>query len=245
MDSDERPTSGGRRRHQSSPSGPVAPVIDDLHCQFTHIISKKRPVYILGDANFDTSCPAKAGVREYSRLLDDLSHNQLITSPPRPGPNPSLVDQFITNRPDLTSDPRVVKANISDHDLIAVSVAGVIRRHPPRTVTVRSTRRLNQDALRLDMLLADWDPVYHADGTSAKWDAWRSVWDPLIDQLMPLRQVQLKHQSQPWLYNKGVKAAMEARSLARLAWRIWLPRRLRCHTGETLRPRPRGLSVSP
>ena len=168
------------------PSVPVAPVIDDLNCQFTHIISKRKPVYILGDTTFDTSRPAKVGVREYSRLLDDLSLHQLITSPTRPGPNPSLIDHLITNRPDLTSDPRVVKANISDHDLIAASVAGLIRRHPPRTVTVRSTRHLNQDALRLDLLLADWDTVYQTDGVSAKWDAWRSVWDPLIDRHMPL-----------------------------------------------------------
>ena len=43
------------------PSGPVAPVIDDLHDQLVYAISKKKPVYILGDTNFDVKQPAKAG----------------------------------------------------------------------------------------------------------------------------------------------------------------------------------------
>ena len=169
-----------------------------------------------GDTNFDITQPAKTGVREYIRLLNDLSLDQLITSPTRPGPNPSLIDHLITNRPDLTSDSRVVTSNISDHDLIISSVAAVKSRHQPRTATVRSTRHLSQDALCLDLLLADWTPVYRADTTSDKWDAWRSAWDPLIDRHMPKRRIRTRHQPQPWLYDDGVRAAMEARDAARL-----------------------------
>ena len=140
----------------------------------------------------------------------------MIKSPTHPGPNPSLIGHLITNRPDLTSDSDVVASNISDHDLITASVAGVKSRHQPRTVTVRSTRHLSQDALCLDLLLADWAPVYQADTTSDKWDAWRSAWDPLIDRHMPKRQIRIRHQPQPWLHDDGVRAAMEARDAARL-----------------------------
>ena len=198
------------------PSGPVAPVIDDMHDQFAYVISKLKPVYIFGDTNFDITQPAKTGVKEYLRLLSDLSLHQLIKSPTRPGPNPSLIDHLITNRPDLTSDSDVVTSNISDHDLIISSVAGVRTSHQPRTVTVRSTRHLSQDALCLDLLLADWTPVYRTDTTSDKWDAWRSAWDPLIDRHMPKRQIRIRHQPQPWLHDDDVRAAMEARDAARL-----------------------------
>ena len=197
------------------PSGPVAPVIDDLHDQLTFVISKRKPVFILGDTNFDITQPSKAGVKEYSRLLSDLSLHQLITSPTRPGPNPSLLDHLITNRSDLTSDPRVVASNFSDHDLIIAIVAGVRTRQQPRTVTVRSTRQLSQDALCLDLLMADWTPVYRAVSTENKWEAWRSAWDPQIDRHMPLRRIKVKHQPQPWLHDESVTAAREARDTAR------------------------------
>ncbi|KAF0309848.1 hypothetical protein FJT64_019051 [Amphibalanus amphitrite] len=198
------------------PSGPVAPVIEDLHDQLAYVVSKEKPVYILGDTNFDVNQPAKTGVREYGQLLHDFSLHQLITTPTRPGPNPSLIDHMITNRPDLVSDPRVLVSNISDHDLIAASVAGVKSRHQPRTVTIRSTRHLSQDALCLDLLQADWTPVYQAETVAAKWDAWRSAWTPLIDRHMPVRQILTRHQPQPWLHDEDVAAAMEARDAARL-----------------------------
>ena len=198
------------------PSGPVAPAIDDMHGQFTHVISRGKPVYILGDSNFDLTQPAKAGVREYNTLLGDLTLHQLITTPTRPGPKPSLIDHLITNQPDLVSNSRVVTCNISDHDVIAATVAGVKERHQPRTVTVRSTRHLNHDALCLDLLLADWAQVYQSDTTSAKWDAWRDTWNPRIDNHMPVREIKAKHQSPPWLYDDDVRAAMEARDAARV-----------------------------
>ena len=63
----------------------------------------------------------------------------------------------------------------------------------PEEVTVRSTRRLNRDALCLDLLQADWSGVSSAESTTEKWDAWLSVWSPIIDLHMPLHKVKLKH----------------------------------------------------
>ncbi|KAF0302780.1 hypothetical protein FJT64_025149 [Amphibalanus amphitrite] len=198
------------------PSGPLAPIFDDLHDQLTHVISKKKPIFIFGDTNFDINQQAKTGVREYCQLLHDLSLHQLIMTPTRPGPTPSLIDHLITNRPDLTTDSDVVTCNISDHDLIVASVAGVKSRLQPKIITVRSTRNLNQDALRLDLLLDDWTPVYQANTVTEKWDAWQTTWGPAIDRHMPVRRITVKHQSPPWLHDDDVQAALEARDKARL-----------------------------
>ena len=94
------------------PSGPVVPTIDDMHDQFAHVISKMKPVYIIGDTNFDITRSDKVGVKEYLRLLSDLSLHQMIKSPTHPGPNPSLIDHLITNRLDLTSDSDVVTVGV-------------------------------------------------------------------------------------------------------------------------------------
>ena len=172
-------------------------------------------MFVLGDTNFDVMQPSKPGVRAYKELMDSLSLSQLITAPTRPGVTSTLIDHIITSHPDLAAAADVTPCNISDHDLITVSISGVKARRQPTTVTVRSTRNLSQDALCLDLLVADWSAVYGATSATDKWSAWRAVWDPIIDRHMPLKEVRLRHKSQPWMYDADVKEAMEARDRAR------------------------------
>ncbi|KAF0289924.1 hypothetical protein FJT64_011822 [Amphibalanus amphitrite] len=172
-------------------------------------------MFVLGDTNFDVMQPSKPGVRAYKELLNSLSLSQLITSPTRPGVTSTLIDHIITSHPDLATAADVTPCNISDHDLITVSISGVKTRRQPTTVTVRSTRNLSQDALCLDLLVADWSAVYGATSATDKWSAWRAVWDPIIDRHLPLKEVKLRHKSQPWMYDEDVKEAMEARDRAR------------------------------
>ena len=197
------------------PSSPTTPALDDLYSQLTDVLGRNLPVYLLGDTNFDASRPAKQGVTSYLQQLSDLSLTQLITAPTHPGPNPSLIDHFITSKPDLTTNVRVVPCNFSDHDLIAATVSVVKTRHVASTISVRSTRRVNTDALCLDLLQADWSLLYAADSTTNKWSSFLRTWSPIIDAHMPVRTVKLKHRPFPWLQDDEVREAMAARDQAR------------------------------
>ena len=197
------------------PRGATGPATDDLHYQLTCILSRGKPCYVLGDTNFDVLRPKKAGVTSYLRLLNELSLSQLITSPTHPGSHPSLIDHIITNQPDLTSNACVRPCDISDHDLIMTTVTAAKIRQRPKEITIRSTRKLNRDALCLDLLLSDWSQIEAAGSTTDNWNAWLSVWDQIIDRHTPLHKVKLKHQSYPWLEDDDVRAAMEARDKAR------------------------------
>ena len=197
------------------PGEPPVPAIDDLHDQLVYVMAKNKPVYVLGDTNFDILRPDKPGVTPYIQLLSSLSLSQIITSATHPGPTPTLLDHILTSHPDLTTNPQVTACSISDHDLVTVSVSGVKARQPPATITVRSARQLSPDALCLDLLLADWSALYRAASTDEKWSAWRAVWDPILDRHMPIRQVKLHHKPQPWLYDDAVREAREARDRAR------------------------------
>ncbi|KAF0299105.1 hypothetical protein FJT64_003614 [Amphibalanus amphitrite] len=187
-----------------------------MHNQLTSVLGRDLPVYLLGDTNIDVSRPEKQGVTSYLQQLSDLSLTQLITAPTRPGQNPTLIDHFITNKPELTSNARVVSCNISDHDLIAATVSVVKTRHVVNTINVRSTRRVNTDALCLDLLQADWSPLYGANSTSDKWSCFLSTWSPIIDAHMPMRVIKLKHRPYPWLQDDDVREAMAARDQARV-----------------------------
>ncbi|KAF0288072.1 Junctophilin-2 [Amphibalanus amphitrite] len=110
----------------------------------------------------------------------------------------------------------VVSCNISDHDLIAATVSVVKTRHVVNTINVRSTRRVNTNALCLDLLQADWSPLYGANSTSDKWSCFLSTWSPIIDAHMPMRVIKLKHRPYPWLQDDDVREAMAARDQARV-----------------------------
>ena len=198
------------------PSCPAAAALDDLHRQLTAILTRERPTYILGDTNFDVLRPTKPGVTPYIQLLGDLALTQMVTEPTRPGESPSLLDHLVVSRSDLVSDVTVIPCSISDHDLVTASVADVKQPFVPDTVTVRSMRRVNQDALRLELLLADWSRLYQADTVSGMWSGFLETWRPIIDRHMPLRAVKIRHRSYPWLEDETVREAMAARDAARL-----------------------------
>ena len=198
------------------PSSPTTPAIDDLHNQLTSVLGLNLPMYLLGDTNFDVSRPEKQGVTPYLQQLDDLSLTQLITEPTHPGLNASLIDHFITSKRELTTNARVVPCNISDHDLITAIVSVNKTRHEVNTITVRSTRRVNTDALCLDLLQADWSPIYATHSTSDKWSRFLEVWGPIIDAHMPMRVIKLRHRPYPWLQDDDVREAMAARDQARM-----------------------------
>ncbi|KAF0289765.1 hypothetical protein FJT64_012020 [Amphibalanus amphitrite] len=104
----------------------------------------------------------------------------------------------------------------SDHHMVAARLSAAREKRRVREVTIRSTRSLVPDALRLDLLLADWSGMREAVGVEEKWSAWRDVWSPVIDRHMPLITIRPRHPPCPWLTdNDDVRALMRARDLAR------------------------------
>ena len=153
-------------------------------------------------------------------MLGDLPLHLLISAPTRTTSTSStLIDHVITSNTELTTDARVIDCSVSDHDMITVKIQTKRTRRAAQSITVRSTRNVDNDALCLDLFLANWSAVYSATTASAKWDAWLRVWQPIIDQHMPLRAVRLKHPSCPWLHdNAELQDCMERRDRAREAW---------------------------
>ena len=201
------------------PKTPITPVLDDLHHQLTSLLARQHPLYVLGDVNIDLLRPTSPGYQQYQTLLEDLSLQQLIETPTGTTSTTStLIDHVLTSRSELTSNARVVKCDVSDHDLVKVDASAKRTRRRAQTITVRSTRGVDSDALNLDLLLADWSSVYSAVTASAKWDAWLQVWQPVIDRHMPLRTVRLRHPPSPWLHdNEELMQCMERRDRAREA----------------------------
>ena len=198
------------------PSAAVTPTLQDLSHQLTQVIAKNRPFYLLGDTNFDLMGHNKPGVAAYSQLLAEYSLWQLVSGPTHPSPTPTLLDHLITNSPELTGDVKVVSCDISDHDLITAQIKGVRVRRRPTEITVRATKHLSPDALRLDMLMDDWTPVHDSTSPADKLDKFLAVWNRNIDKHMPLTRVRVRHPPCPWIAeNDDLKEKMKERDQAR------------------------------
>ena len=171
-------------------------------------------MYLLGDLNFDVLSPQKPGVSHYLQMLNDVHLKQVVSDPTHGG---SLLDHIIIPESDKNVTARVVPFHSSDHDLVTADVRVTLRRHRPTEITVRSTRNLDQNALCLDLLLADWSKLYDdTPDVDTLWQSFLETWRPVIEKHMPLVTVKVRHPPCPWLEeDPDVRARMRERDLAR------------------------------
>ena len=180
------------------PDSPAC-ALDDLRGQLEDVISMGKPLFLLGDFNLDILDPSKSGVQQYVTMLHDLGLHQLVEQPTHPAATPSLIDHIITNIPDITHHAKVIPSHISDHDLIALNAPFPKVRAARRERTVRSTRDTDFNHLSLDLLLADWSPLYRAFSTDEKYAEFLNVWNLHVDAHCPVKTITFRRPECPWL----------------------------------------------
>ena len=127
----------------------------------------------------------------------------------------TLIDLAFTPEPDSVTDVTVEEHGISDHKCVLLSLRVPRPRGNRKTVTIRSTRNLNEDAIKLDFLMTDWSPVYAADCINSKWTAWLQIWNSVVNVHCPYVTKPVKSAPAPWLHdNPELRAALLARDCA-------------------------------
>ena len=140
------------------PGAPVAAALDDLQGQLVHVCGTDKPLFVLGDVNFDWLQPAKPDVRRYGQVLEDVNVKQLVTEPTRPATG-MLPDHIIVRTTDVITSTSVVPCSWSDQDIVIAETSLRRERRRPTEISVRSTRSLDPNALCLELLPSDWDSV--------------------------------------------------------------------------------------
>ena len=184
------------------PTEPVMSDIDALRQQLLEASGHGKPVLLLSDLNIDLSRPNKPHAARLTAMLQELSFAQLIRDPTHPGVNPSLIDHVITNEINIgPSAADVVKARVSDHDLITVKMPLPRPRRTPRSIVTRSLRNVDYSALCLDLLYSDWSSLYPDEATPVDdlYAAFLDTWSAAVDRHCPLKTVKLRHLDRPWL----------------------------------------------
>lgn len=184
--------------------------LEDFENQYEEAIRLRLPVYIMGDFNIDLSSSDKPGVQLLLSTASDLGLTQLVSSPTRIASvnrdgrqhtSSTLIDLAYTNTPDDVTEVTVEEHGISDHKCVLLSLCVPAVRNSKKLITFRSTRHLNEDAIKLDFLVADWQPVYSAVSVDDKWAAWLHIWDTIVDAHCPTVTKPAKSTPTPWLHN--------------------------------------------
>ena len=65
------------------PSSAISAALDYLQEQLLCVLETGRPLYVLGDTNFDLLKPIAPDAQRYMQILDELSLKQMVTDPTR------------------------------------------------------------------------------------------------------------------------------------------------------------------
>ena len=204
---------------------PAAPVTNGLELfqeQLQSAVATCKPVIILGDFNINMLDAEAPNARRLGAVLNDLGLRQLVKQATHTEPTPTLLDLIITNLVDSQSQAAVtvLPEPVADH-LPVLLRAPVHRQRPPRPapVAVRPWRRVDWDALCLELLTSDWTPLYDALDVDSKLTAFMTVWDAAVDRHCPLVTVRRRRPHCPWLRNNPeLSSAMKDRDAARAEW---------------------------
>ena len=124
-----------------------------------------------------------------------------MTEPTREGfGEPSLIDHVITNVTDL--EPTVVEVLTeftADHRTIVVRPPFQRQRCRPKPFKTGLWRKVNWDAICLDLVKADWTSLYEAANVDEKLDAFMSVWWSIADCHCPIVTIVHRRPYCPWL----------------------------------------------
>ena len=179
------------------PDSPVTPSLEHLHNQLRESAGAGRPVFLLGDTNFDVLNTTSSITRRYTDMLSELSMTQLVDGATHLHPTPTALDHAITNLQDPVPDVTICADVISDHQPIIVSAR--LGRRNAQWTTRRSWRRADWDAICVDLLQSDWSLVDGATDVNTCLQYFMAIWNSVIDRHCPARRVRVSRPHCPWI----------------------------------------------
>ena len=202
------------------PAAPAGRGLELIELQLRAAVSTGKPVVAMGDYNINMMNTEEPTSRRLQTVMSDLGLRQLVDQPTHLHPTPTLLDLAITNLTEVPVTSLVLPDAVADHQPILVKTQlGRRRRTRPPPVTSRSWSRVDWDALRLTLLMADWGQFQAAASVDDKLTAFMAVWSAAIDQHCPQTTVTRRRPDCPWLRdNPEIATAREDRDDARRTW---------------------------
>lgn len=213
---------------------PKVEELDVFETTMMELTTSYEDIIILGDFNenqYDVvnDLPCSYCVRnsctkcQFSDALEVVGLKSIGSAPthyPENGRS-SLIDLFLTNRPEKVLTFNQISHGMSKHDIIFGSYACNKRPLSEKQRFTRNYSRINMDMLGNDFNSVSWSPVYNSTSVDVKIDYFNSVLLSLLDchaPLLPFKKKASLSSVKPWFMNE-IKRAITERDLAYLAFK--------------------------
>ena len=122
------------------PPGKPVNYFSELESLFSRVESQNKESIIMGDINCDLNTPLNNNTKHLNNILNSFGYSQLINDATKTTKTTfTIIDQIITNRPDIISSSGVRPCGISDHDALFLirNIRASKLKALPKVITVR------------------------------------------------------------------------------------------------------------
>ena len=169
--------------------------------QVFHKLPTDGECVILGDINICYKRKISVLFKKYSAILKLFNFKQLIKSPTRTTDTvSSIIDHILCNTSEKISQSGVIPCGLSDHDLIFCTRKTVKQTYNcHKTVRIRPLKHYNCDVFKEKLSEVDWNPIFTTDDVNEAWSYFKTKFLLILDSLVPLKEIRIKHSSEEWM----------------------------------------------
>lgn len=170
----------------------------DLELQFQYLRTAHplTKIVVYGDLNCDWLMPNTA--RAKSALLNFVTDYSLVQCVSTPTYSTgSLLDVLLTTSSEVVQQCFTVFCDFSPHKFVFAHINIPRCRIPRRIIQSRCLRRIDREALNLDLYLADWENVFAASTVSLKWEVFLEIFLSIFDKHAPVRTIRIRNARAP------------------------------------------------
>lgn len=170
--------------------------------------STRKNVVIMGDLNSDLSLKSRDDAeshlgRRLLRILRSYGMKCVIKDPTRISDvAQTLIDLIIVSQPDKITAAGVSHLGISDHSFVYANLRMRKEKSPLTTKTINNYRTFNQQKFRNDIECAPWSVCETFDDIEDQVWAWQYLYQSIVSDHIPTRQVRTRKNKLPWITNE-------------------------------------------
>ena len=194
------------------PPNTKAEIFDLINTLIENIDGENKEFILVGDFNCDLLAINKSTLT--NRFLDILNLfqlNQVIEDPTRiTSHTQTLLDLFITNKPENIINSGAIQLGISDHSLIYGCRKISMSKNLPKIVETRNFKHYEISEFKRDLSTALSNCEWNVDDPNALWINFRDKFNEISSLHAPIRQRRVTSKYAPWL-NREIKNLMNYR----------------------------------
>ena len=220
------------------PTGDVSTFCDCLTEDINGIIELRNvELIVLGDFNINYNNKKDPDMKKLLHLQELTNLRQLIKENTR---KDNCLDLILTNS-DHISQSGVIELNISDHEMIYMTLKMKPTKHQKTSFLGRPYRNYDMNLFKTQLQNSDWEPFWDMRDPNACWDFIIKMIENVADTMCPLRERVVKEKGEIWLTNEILELIYDKDNAWKLAKKtnkqedINYAKRLRNQTLSTIR----------